>query len=64
MRPDKIWILLDGIDRVGSPVPDTMNIYAVCVMFKCYHAILNDYETILDGCIAQHDSSEMHRIPQ
>ena len=60
MKLDNTWTLLDGIDRVGFPVPDPIHIYAVCVMFKWYHAIRNDYATILDGCIAHNDFSEIH----
>ena len=59
MRLDNTWTLLDGIDRVGFPVPDPIHIYAVCVMFKCYHAIRNDYATFVDGCIAHNDFSEI-----
>ena len=53
MKLDNTWASLDGIDRVGFPDPDPIHIYTVCVMFKCYHAIRNDYATILDGCIAR-----------
>ena len=60
MKLHNIWTLLHGIDRVGFPVPDPIHIYAVCVMFKCYHVIRNDYATILDGCIAHNDFSEIH----
>ena len=60
MKLDNTWASLDGIERVGFPDPDPIHIYAVCVMFKCYHAIRNDYATILDGCLAPNDFSEMH----
>ena len=46
--------------RVGFPYLDSIHIYAVCVMFGYYHAIHDDYATILDGCIAQNDFSEIH----
>ena len=55
MKLDNSWTSLDGIDRVVFPVPDPIHIYAVCVMFKCYHAIRNDCATILDGCIVHSD---------
>ena len=54
------WTLLDGIDRIAFPVQDQIHIYAVCVMFKCYHAIPNDYAVILDGCIAHDHFSKIH----
>ena len=60
MKLDDTWTLLDGIHRVCFPVPDPIHIYAVCVMFKCYHAIRSDYATILDGCFAHNDFSEIH----
>jgi hypothetical protein len=60
MKLHDTWALLDDIDRAGFPVPHPTHIYAVCVMFKCYHAIRSDYATILDGCIAHNDSSEIH----
>jgi hypothetical protein len=60
MKLDNTWASLDGIDRVGFPDPDPIHLFTVCVMFKCYHAIRNDYATILDGCIAHNDFSEIH----
>ena len=60
MKLDDSWASLVGIDRVGFPDPDPIHIYTTCVMFKCYHAIREDYATILDGCIAQNDLSEIH----
>ena len=60
MKLDDSWASLGGIDRVGSPELDPTHMYTTCVMFKCYHAIRNDYATILDGCIAQNDFSDIH----
>ena len=60
MKLDDTWASLAGIDRVGFPFPDPSHIYTTCVMFKCYHAIRNDYATILNGCFAHNDFSEIH----
>ena len=60
MKLDDSWASLVGIDRVGSPDPDPIHMYTTCVMFKCYHAIRNDYATILDGCITHNVFSEIH----
>ena len=59
MKLDDTWASLAGIDRVGFPFPDPSHIYTTCVMFKCYHAIRNDYATILNGCFAHNDFSEI-----
>ena len=59
MKLDNTWTALDGIHRVGFPDPDPIHVYAVCVMFKCYHAIRNDYAIIIDGCIDQNNVSEI-----
>ena len=45
MKLDSTWASLDGIDRVGFPDPDPIHLYTVCIMFKCYYAIRNDYAT-------------------
>ena len=60
MKLDNSWDSLAGIDRIGFPFPDPIHIYTTCVLFKCYHAIRNDYATILDGCFAHNDFSEIH----
>jgi hypothetical protein len=60
IKLDNTWESLDGIDRFGSPDPDPIHIFTVCVMFKCYHAIRNDYATMIDGCIAHNDYSILH----
>ena len=59
MKLDDSWVSLVGIDRVGFPDPDPIHMYTTCVMFKCYHAIRNDYASILDGGIARNDFSVM-----
>ena len=41
MKLDNSWASLAGIDRIGFPFPDPVHIYTTCVMFKCYHAILD-----------------------
>ena len=60
MKLHDSWASLAGIDRVGFPYPDPIQIYTTCVMFKCYDAICKEYATILGGCIAQNDFSETH----
>ena len=60
MKLDNSWDSLDGIDRIGFPFPEPIHIYTTCVLFNCYHAIRNDYATILDGCFAHNDFSEIH----
>jgi hypothetical protein len=60
IKLDNTWESLDGIDRVGFPDPDPIHVYTACVMSKCYHAIRNDYATMIDGCIAHNDHSILH----
>ena len=60
VKLDDSWASLVGIDRVGFPDLDPIHIYTTCVMFKRYHAICKDYATILDGCIAQNEFSDIH----
>ena len=60
MKLDDSWASLVGIDRVGFPDPDPIHMYTTCVMFKCDHAIRNDYATIWDGGITHNVCSETH----
>ena len=60
MELDDSWVLLAGIDTVCFPDAGPTHLYTTCVMFNRYHAIRNDYATILDGCIPHHDFSEIH----
>ena len=60
MKLDNSWASIDGVDSVGFPDPDRIRMYTDCVVLKCYHAIRNDYATILDGCVAHNDVSEIH----
>ena len=60
MKLDDSWASLVGIDRVGFPDRDPIHMYATCVMFKCYHAIRNDYATVLDACFAHNEFFESH----
>jgi hypothetical protein len=63
------FLSLADVQTEGRGVPTRSKITAKCkpsrkVIFlqssQCYHAIGKDYATILDGCIAQNDFSEIH----
>ena len=60
MKLDDSWASLVGIDRVGFPDPDPIHMYTTCILFKCYHALRNDYASILGGCIAHNNVSVSH----
>ena len=59
MKLDNSWASPIGIDRIGFPSPDPIHIHITCMLFKCYHAIRHDYATILDGCFALNEFSEI-----
>ena len=52
MKLDNTWASLAGIGTIGFPDPDPIHVYTVSAMLKCYHAIQNDYATILNDRIA------------
>lgn len=60
MKLDHLWASLGGIDRVAFPDLDTIHMCTTRVVFKCYNAIRDDYATILDGCFAHNEFSEIH----
>ena len=62
MKLDNSWASLDGIDRVGFPVPDPIHIYAVCVMFKCYHAIRLGHPELVNRAFKARQFDAIHSL--
>jgi hypothetical protein len=60
MKRDDAWASFIGIERLGFPHPDSHHLYLFGVMLKTYHALRFDFESVMNGCIADGGFSAFH----